>query len=170
MVSRPDYWWPEVFWGEHVEDDRAGGGKAFFVALHEDENGVADGYAEYEVKGEWSGGHSRRSVGVYDLQATNPTAHAALWRYLLDIDLVTTITATNLAIDDPLRHLLADGRQARVDYINDALWLAPLDPARCSRHDGIRCSTGTSSSKCTTPTVCPPRTSWTATTLRRSAS
>jgi predicted acetyltransferase len=123
MVTRPDYWWPQVFWGMHEEPD-----KALFVVLHEDARGVADGFAEYEVTGEWSGGHTARQLVVYDLHAANATAHAALWQYLLGIDLVAKVSATNLAIDEPLRHLLRDGRRARVDYVNDGLWLAPLDP------------------------------------------
>jgi predicted acetyltransferase len=122
MVSRPDYWWPEVFWGEHGEP-----GKALFVVLHEDASGIADGFAEYEITGDWTGGHSKRRVIAYDVQATNPTARAALWQYLLGIDLVVGVSSPNLPIDEPLRHLLRDPRQARVDYINDGLWLAPLD-------------------------------------------
>ena len=46
----------------------------------------------------------------------------------MGIDLVSKVSATNLAIDDPLRHLLRDGRRVRIDYVNDGLWIAPLDP------------------------------------------
>ena len=123
MVSRPDYWWPQVFWGEYGIPD-----KAVFVAVHEDASGAADGFTEYEIKGPWEGGHSERRAIVYDLQAANPQTRIALWQYLLGIDLVAGVTATNAAIDEPIRHLLADGRRARVDYVNDGLWLAPLDP------------------------------------------
>ena len=51
-VSRPDFWWPEVFWGSEP-------GPALFFAVHEDEHGRPDGYVSYEIKGEWPGG--RRS-------------------------------------------------------------------------------------------------------------
>jgi predicted acetyltransferase len=122
MVSRPDYWWPEVFWGEHGEP-----GKGIFVVVHEDADGTGDGFAEYEITGDWTAGHSKRRVVAYDVQSGNPTARAALWQYLLGIDLVVSVSAPNLPIDEPLRHLLRDPRQARVDYINDGLWLAPLD-------------------------------------------
>jgi predicted acetyltransferase len=124
MVTRPDYWWPEVFWGDH--DDSA---RALFVAVHEDADGTADGFTEYEVGGEWVGGHSQRRLTVWDLQAANATARAALWQYLVGVDLVTTVSGFNLAIDEPLRHLVRDGRRVHVDYVNDGLWLAPLDPA-----------------------------------------
>jgi predicted acetyltransferase len=124
MVSRPDFWWPEVMWSDHSKPD-----KAFFAVIHEDADGVPDGYADYEITGSWFGGHSDRSVGIYDLQSTNDTARIALWHYLLSIDLVKEVMAYNVAVDEPVRHLLADGRHARVNSLVDSLWLAPLDPA-----------------------------------------
>jgi predicted acetyltransferase len=122
MVSRPDYWWPEVFWG--TADDE----KASFVVVHEDPNGVADGFASYEIAGSWTGGHADREVRIWDLQSSNDPARRALWQYLLGIDLVRGIMAWNVPVDEPLRHLLRDPRRARVDYVNDGMWLAPLDP------------------------------------------
>jgi predicted acetyltransferase len=124
MVTRPDYWWPQVFWGDHLDTSRA-----LFVAVHEDAKGTADGFTEYEIGGEWIGGHAQRRLTVWDLQAGNATARASLWQYVVGVDLVSSVSGFNLAIDDPLRYLLRDGRRAKVDYINDGLWLAPLDPA-----------------------------------------
>jgi len=49
MVSRPDSWWPEVFWVNENE-------RALFDAVHEDADGRADGYVSYEIKGAWFGG------------------------------------------------------------------------------------------------------------------
>ena len=45
---------------------------------------------------------------MWDLQATNPAARAALWEFLFGVDLIVSITATNLPPDEPLRFLLAD--------------------------------------------------------------
>ena len=53
MVSRPDFWWPEVFWVTEP-------GHALFEAVHEDADGRADGYVSYEIKGEWYGGFADR--------------------------------------------------------------------------------------------------------------
>jgi predicted acetyltransferase len=122
MVSRPEYWWPEVFW---VTES----GRAFFDAVHEDADGHADGYVSYEIKGEWYGGFAERQMYVWDLQATNPTARAALWEFVFGVDLVVKITATNLPPDEPLRFMLADPRQLRTDFYNDSVWLMPLDVA-----------------------------------------
>ena len=122
MVSRPDYWWPEVFWVTEP-------GRALFDAVHEDADGRADGYVAYEVKGEWYGGFADRRMVVHDLQASNPVARAALWEFVFGVDLIVKITATNLPPDEPLRFMLADPRQLRTDFFNDSLWLLPLDAA-----------------------------------------
>ncbi|MGQ0824890.1 MAG: GNAT family N-acetyltransferase [Actinomycetota bacterium] len=123
MVSRPDFWWPAVYWGHIVSKD-----KANFIAVHEDANGAADGFVAYEmISDEWSGGLSQRKLMIWDFQTANPRTCAALWEYILGVDLVETVSATTLPVDDPLRHLISDPRRARVDFINDGLWIAPLD-------------------------------------------
>jgi predicted acetyltransferase len=124
MVSRPDFWWPQVFWGFAVGED-----KRFFVAVHTDDNGHDDGYIAYDVRGDWTGGVSDRRLMIWDIQSTTPAARVALWRYAFGVDLIGTVAATNLPIDEPLRHLVRDGRRIRVDFVNDGLWLAPLDAA-----------------------------------------
>jgi len=122
MVSRPDFWWPEVFW---IPDNNC----AFFDAVHEDADGVADGFVSYEIRGEWFGGFADRELFVWDLQATNPAARAALWDFVFGVDLVVKIVAVNLPIDEPLRFMLADPRQLRTDFVYDSLWVLPLDVA-----------------------------------------
>jgi predicted acetyltransferase len=121
-VSRPDFWWPEVFWITEP-------GHALFDVVHEDEHGRPDGYVSYEVKGEWHGGLADRQVQVWDLQATSAKTRAALWEYLFGVDLIVSITATNLPVDEPLRFLLADVRAMRTDYLIDSVWVLPLDAA-----------------------------------------
>jgi predicted acetyltransferase len=122
MVSRPEYWWPEVFWVTEP-------GHALFEAVHEDEHGQADGYVSYEIKGEWNGGVANRRLVIWDIQSTNRTARAALWDFVFSVDLVVSISATNLPPDEPLRFLLADGRKLRTDFLIDSVWVLPLDAA-----------------------------------------
>ena len=81
MVSRPEAWWLEVFW---VNDN----GRALFEAVHEDAAGRVDGYVSYEIKGEWFGGFADKDMYVWDLQAANPVARAALWEFVFGVDLV----------------------------------------------------------------------------------
>ena len=122
MVSRPDSWWRQAYFG------RARPEQAIFHVVHEDRAGVADGFAGYEITGDWTDGLPDRRLRVFDLQAATPSVRAALWRYVFGIDLVATVGGDNLPIDDPLRHLVADARRVRVRFVNDGLWLAPLDP------------------------------------------
>jgi len=122
MVSRPEFWWPEVFWVPE-------GNRAFFYAVHEDADGRADGFVSYEIRGEWYGGFADRELHVLDLQAVDAAARAALWEFVFGVDLVVKIIATNLPIDEPLRFMLADPRQLRTDFVYDSLWVLPLDVA-----------------------------------------
>lgn len=122
MVTRPESWWSLVLWPMTQAD------KAHFVVVHEDARGNADAFAAYEITGEWSRGFSNRALTVFDIQATNAAARAALWQYLLGVDLVVTVSADRLPIDEPLPLLLRDPRRARVTFLGDDMWLAPLDP------------------------------------------
>ncbi len=121
-VSRPDFWWPEVFWITEP-------GHALFDVVHEDEHGHYDGYVSYEIKGEEHGGEADRQLVVWDLQATNPKARAALWEFLFGVDLIASISASRLLPDEPLRFLLADLRALRTDYLIDSVWVLPIDAA-----------------------------------------
>jgi predicted acetyltransferase len=83
----------------------------------------------YEITGN---GHSGlvtdRNLSVIDMQAETPATWIRLWRYVFGVDLIGTVSTSNSPIDDPLRHVVVDGRWVRVDFVNDHLWLAPLDP------------------------------------------
>jgi predicted acetyltransferase len=123
MVTRPDYWWPGVFWDYQF----SGGKKANFLAVHTDAHGVDDGWVAYEIRNTWTGGIPDGTLEAYDMQAATPEARADLWRYLFGIDLIKTVRGSNVPPDDPLRHMVTDPRRVRVDYVNDGLWIAPLD-------------------------------------------
>ncbi len=94
------------------------------------------------MRGEWYGGFADRELVVWDLQATNATARAALWEFVFGVDLVVKIIATNLPIDEPLRFMLADPRQLRTDFVYDSLYVLPLEvatllSARTYASDGV---------------------------------
>jgi hypothetical protein len=61
--------------------------------------------------------------------ALTPPAYAALWRFLLSLDLVRTMRAPTASPDDPLRHLLAEPRALRSQPY-DALWVRLVDVGR----------------------------------------
>jgi predicted acetyltransferase len=121
MVTRPDFWWPEsMHWfGEEFAP--------MFRVVHEGRDGTVDGFATYGLSGEWSGGITSKRLMVIDLVTVTTSARAALWRFLFGVDLVHTVAATNLPIDEPLRLMLTDARRVRVDYVNDGMWVHVLD-------------------------------------------
>ena len=124
MVSRPDAWWEESLF------NFAPLTKACFFVEHEGADGVVDGYVTYEVTGDFSLGLNRANLHVFDLVALNARARALLWQFAFSVDLVHDVSAAQVAIDDPLRFLLADVRRLRVDAVNDHLWVQIVDVER----------------------------------------
>jgi predicted acetyltransferase len=123
MVSRPDYWWPEVMYYFTLDHSPT------FRVVHEDRDGTPDAFAAYSIKGDWGTGLSEKTLHVYDIQSSNDRARGALWRFLVGVDLIHTISAMSQPVDEPFRFMLADLRRARVDYINDGMWLCIHDEA-----------------------------------------
>ena len=64
------------------------------------------------------------------MAAVDDGIEAALLRYLLDVDLVTTVEWAAAPLDHPFRWRLADSRALDVTRELDHLWLRPLDVAR----------------------------------------
>ncbi|WP_086683449.1 GNAT family N-acetyltransferase, partial [Amycolatopsis pretoriensis] len=122
MIGRPAHWWP-------VAHDRlAGPHGSHVVAVHSGPDGD-DGYVVYDTL-------DRRTLDspdegavlkVRELNAVDPAAHAALWRFLLSIDLVSGIRARYRPVDEPLAPMLADHRHVRTADVEDDLWLRPVD-------------------------------------------
>jgi predicted acetyltransferase len=63
---------------------------------------------------------------VKELFAATPQAHADLWRFLFDIDLVSSVEAWNRPSDEPLMWLMAEPRQLRM-RLGDGLWVRLVD-------------------------------------------
>lgn len=92
----------------------------------------ADGYAAYVVQPSWGSSGPENLLSVTELAATTAAAEVALWRHLVGVDLVTTLSGWGLAPDSPLPHLLADTR-ALDRSLADGAWLRIVDlPAALS--------------------------------------
>jgi predicted acetyltransferase len=126
-VQRVDAWWPdEFFWRDHDEKGTR------YYAVCEAADGALDGYAAYRFEASWDT-DPNGTLHVADLVTVSSTARAVLWRYLLDIDLVDTIKAWVVPLDEPLRWLLRESRRMRVTRVGDSLWVRVLDaPAALS--------------------------------------
>jgi predicted acetyltransferase len=117
-----DAWWDRLL--ADPEPDREGA-SALRAAVLED----GRGYVLYRVKPGWEATDSAHTCVVQELLATDPQARAALWHYLLGLDLVRKLTWEGAPADEPLGHLLVDRRAVSVS-VSDALWVAVLDVPR----------------------------------------
>ncbi|MEU4740836.1 GNAT family N-acetyltransferase [Actinosynnema sp. NPDC023658] len=118
-LSRTDAAWDYHF--ADTERDR-GGLSAYRYALH------PQGYAVYRVKNDWQDRGPRGELHVRELVARTDEAFAALYRYLLDVDLVGELKFFT-ASDDPVVHLLEDSRLA-LRSRSDSLWVRVVDVDR----------------------------------------
>ena len=72
------------------------------------------GYAAYRLKPRWDTWIPDGTVIVEELVATDPGAHAALWRFVLDTDLSARTRAWERPIDDVLPLLLREPAHLRI--------------------------------------------------------
>jgi predicted acetyltransferase len=109
-LDRDDNWWV-VKW--HDPEPWRHGASAYRFALHYDRRGKADGYVAFRVKNDWS--ESGAEVIVEELDAAGARARAALWRFVLDLDLVRRFVRQNAPLDDSVRYLVADLRSVKAE-------------------------------------------------------
>jgi predicted acetyltransferase len=96
-----------------------------------DADGATRGIAVYAVR-EDEADFTKHAVDVLHLEAETPDAYRAMWRHVLELDLVSEVRAHLRAADEPLRWLLSDPRGAVVET-RDHQWLRILDvPAALS--------------------------------------
>jgi predicted acetyltransferase len=94
---------------------------------YDDSAGRPQGFAVYRVV-ESPAGMPARTLQVQYLVAANPGAYAGLWRFLLEMDLVTEVHASLRSVDEPFVWCITDARAARKASERDHLWARILDP------------------------------------------
>ncbi len=116
-------------WESYLSDpkDWRDGASARFYAVHEDALGHGDGYAAYRVKPSESADAPGQTVVVSEVHTVGAEVEAALFEYLLAIDLQRTLRLARRPLDDPLRWRLADSRRYRTTKISDWLWVRLVD-------------------------------------------
>jgi predicted acetyltransferase len=117
-LSRTDRWWDV-----HLADREwnRGGATALFHLVH------PDGYLSYRLD------RATRTCRIWEIATASDDAYIALWRTVLALDLVETISARSLTAAEPLQFLLADPRQVRTVGQWDGVWARVLDvPAALS--------------------------------------
>lgn len=112
-----------------------------WIVGHRGPDGEFDGYARYTAKSEWEHHQPRAKLKVQDLVALNDVAYDALWRFLAEVDLVSSVRADRRSTEERLPWLLTNRRAAEVVEMADGLWANLLDvpaalAARTYEHPG----------------------------------
>lgn len=94
----------------------------YFFAVYE-EDGCTDGYVVYSTS---KTPNQDNNILLKELVGATEAAHAALWRFILSIDIVDEITDLYMSQDDPLWWMLGDPRALNLKPY-DAIWLRILD-------------------------------------------
>ncbi len=123
-LARSAAWWTVAL--HDPEPWRDGASELRFV-LHFDRSGEPDGYLAFRVKD--SGVEPGAEVRVVDVDGATPAAYAALWRFVLDLDLVRSFTRSAAPLDDPLRYLVSDQRAVTTE-IADGTFARLVDVRR----------------------------------------
>ncbi|MFF5444645.1 GNAT family N-acetyltransferase [Streptomyces sp. NPDC012888] len=90
-----------------------GGASPLKCVLAEGPDGEPRGYVRYRFRPEWDTTGSDGVVEVQDLDALDPAAYGALWRYVFELDLARHVRAYRRPVDDALLHLVTDARRTR---------------------------------------------------------
>ena len=121
MLSRSGAWWDLCL--HDPERERDGAGRLRAAVLGDAGSNV------YAFKEGWGSGGPQGELRVRELVATTPAAAAALWAFVLELDLVRRATWETAPADEPLRHML-DNQRAVSTQLSDALWVRLVDVPR----------------------------------------
>ena len=126
-ISRPEWMWPRIL-KDASQPTAEPYGKGSFVAVHTDTSGTDDGYVLYDV--DWDEAFAKNPTGagkVRDLWGGSPEIELELWRFVLDIDLVTTWRAEMRPVDESVRRAMHDSRAYEAVQRLDDQWVRILD-------------------------------------------
>jgi predicted acetyltransferase len=84
------------------------------------------GAARYRQKNSWNEQGPDGTVQLHEIVAADAEAYAAIWRFILSLDLMTKVDAERRPVDEPLLELLDDPRRLK-RTTTDSLWLRLLD-------------------------------------------
>ncbi len=84
------------------------------------------GYALWRVANKWDSYGPNAQVRINEVVATDRATHAALWQFLLGIDLARSATYDFAALDEPLQYLVDEPRRLG-RTLSDSLWVRIVD-------------------------------------------
>ncbi|MEV8564743.1 GNAT family N-acetyltransferase [Streptomyces sp. NPDC051322] len=104
--------------------EREGGSPLQCVVAERD--GDIVGYTRFRLKPAWDAAGPCGAVVVKHINALDPVAHAALWRFLFGVDLTSTVRVRNRPLDDPWQYLVSDIRRCGLQ-VRDVLHVRLVD-------------------------------------------
>ena len=128
--NRTPQFWDDIF--EDRPEDRGGAGAHFFAICD-------DGYVSYRARENGSvllGDFV--DVIVDEICSANPESEAALWRFVLDLDLVDKVTFRRRRVAEQVRWRLKDPRRLRAVHVYDRLYVRILDVPAALERRGYR--------------------------------
>jgi predicted acetyltransferase len=126
-IRRRDFRWQDMLglrpnaWGQTWKG---------FLVVHRDAAGEPDGYVRYRAEEKYVDRLPASTLIVDELHALSDQTSAALWRYLGEVDLVTTIRAEGRSPSDRLPWLLTNARAANLRDVGDGMWVRLFDVPR----------------------------------------
>ncbi|MDA8265839.1 MAG: GNAT family N-acetyltransferase [Actinomycetota bacterium] len=103
-----------------------------FYALYEQDASI-DGYVAYEIAPAEPTPHSPHRLVVHEICTLSPAAYAAIWGFMLGIDLTVELVASGRPVDEPIRWSLLEPRQLRCTFSGDRTWVRLVDVGSCLR-------------------------------------
>ncbi|MEV2212616.1 GNAT family N-acetyltransferase [Streptomyces sp. NPDC050997] len=88
--------------------------------------GEVVGYARFRIKPGWETSGPTGEVLLQDTEALDAAAHAALWRFLFEIDLTSTLSARGRPLDEPWMSMVSDIRRCGL-RLRDSLYVRLVD-------------------------------------------
>lgn len=125
MLALDERWWRYQL--ADLESARRGS-SPHYRALYDSDAG-AQGFALYRIKMDWDAAGPKGALTVELMMASTPEAYAAVWRHVLDVDLIAKVHAMRRWVEEPLRFLFVDSRQPRTT-LEDGVWLRLVDVQR----------------------------------------
>jgi predicted acetyltransferase len=116
----------DSYWKEMRERAVRNADRQVWVAIHDGRDGVGDGYAVYRMESKWIDHTAHNEVHVHEVVGDGPV-RLALWRFVLELDLVRVVTHHGARTDEPLHDVLTDPRQLRTTGVFDGLQLRVVD-------------------------------------------
>jgi predicted acetyltransferase len=126
---RGEGWWTHRWFEAPPSPEE---GTSMRYALSVGPGGEPSGFVQYRQQSKWEKQHGAGRIKVAELVGTDPESWSGLWAFVLNQDLVATITADRPP-HDPLFDLLGAPRRV-VARISDSLWVRLMDvPAALER-------------------------------------